>query len=111
MLERKGESYLLISYNTEIIRDICWQKSVAIQYLGKEEAIFLHARHSDIQAARTIYDLPVGKVTVEGNQCTLSGPGRLSIVMAPNYPVLSDRSLYDWTTVVRIKIMGINDVS
>ncbi|WP_173931669.1 hypothetical protein [Chelativorans sp. Marseille-P2723] len=101
---------MLISYNSELIRDICFHASTAIEYLGEEAAISLQARHSDIQAASNIFELLVGQVSVDGNLCTLIVPNLLSIVMAPNYPVADDGSLYDWSTVGRVKLMGINDV-
>jgi len=101
---------LLISYNTELLRDICHYTSTAIKYLGEEAAISLQARHSDMQAAGNVFELPVGRIVVEGNLCTLMVPDFLAIVMAPNYAALDDSRLYDWSTVGRVKLMGINDV-
>lgn len=100
----------MISYNTELLRDICFHTSIAIRYFGKEAAVSLQARHSDIQAARNVFELPVGQVSVDENLSTLTVPDFLSIVMAPNYAATDDGSLYDWSTVGRIKLMGINDV-
>lgn len=104
------ELYLLISYNTEILRDICFYSEIAIKYLGKKAAISLQARHSDIQAASNVFELLVGQVSVDGNLCTLTVPDFLSIVMAPNYPIMDDGRLYDWSTIGRVKLMGINNV-
>lgn len=101
---------MLISYNSELLRDICFHASAAIEHLGEETAILLQARHSDIQAASNIFELLVGQVSVDGNLCTLMVPNLLSIVMTPNYAVADDGSLYDWSTVGRVKLMGINDV-
>jgi len=109
-MKQQSEVYLLISYNTELLRDICFRTSTAIKYLGDEAAISLRARHSDIQAASNVFELPVGQVAVDGNLCTLTVPDFLSIMMAPNYAVADDGSLYDWSTVGRVKLMGINDV-
>ncbi|TIQ08766.1 MAG: hypothetical protein E5X57_22045 [Mesorhizobium sp.] len=100
----------MISYNTELLRDVCYHTSTAIEYLGEEAAISLRARHSEIMAASNVFELPVGKVSVDGNYCTLTVPNFLSIVMAPNYAASDDGSLYDWSTVGRVKLMGINDV-
>lgn len=101
---------MLISYNTELLRDICFHTSIAIKYLGEEAAISLQARHSDIQAARNIFEVPIGRVSVDQNLCTLTIQNYLSIVMAPNYVATDDSSMYDWSTVGRVKLMGINDV-
>lgn len=109
-MKQPSEGHLLISYNTELIRDICFHTSTAIEYLGEAAAISLQARHSDIQAASNIFELLVGQVSVNGNLCTLTVPDFLSILMAPNYGVADDGSLYDWSTVGRVKLMGINDV-
>lgn len=105
-----SEGDLLISYNSEILRDVCFHTPTAIKYLGKDVAIFLRARHSDIQAARNVFELLVGRVLIEGNLCTLVVPDILSIVMTPNYFAANDGSFYDWSTVGRVKLMGINDV-
>jgi hypothetical protein len=101
---------LLISYDTELLREICFRSETAIKYLGEEAAASLQARHSDIQAASSIYELLVGHVSVDGNTCTLEVPNLLTILMVPNYPALEDGSQYDWSTVTRVKLMGINDV-
>lgn len=99
---------MLISYNTELLRDICFNTSIAIEYLGEEAAIYLQARHADIQAASNVFELLVGEISVDGNLCTLRVPEFLSVTMAPNYAVADDGILYDWSTVGRVKLMGIN---
>ena len=71
----------------------------------------MQARHSDIQAASNVFELPVGQVIFEGNLCTLTVPDLISILMAPNYTAAEDGNIYDWSTVGRVKVMGINDVS
>lgn len=102
---------MLISYKSELLQEVCFHTPTAIQYLGEEAAASLQARHADIQAASNVYELLVGQVSVDGNLCTLEMLNLLSIQMMPNYPVLTDGSQYDWSTVTRIKLMGINDVS
>ncbi len=101
---------MLISYNTELLQEICFRSATAIKYLGEEAAISLQARHSDIQAASNVYELPLGQISIVGNLCTLVVPDVLSLIMAPNYPTGDDGNLYDWSTVGRVKMMGINDV-
>lgn len=101
---------MFISYNTQALQKVCFSTSSAIKSLGKEAAASLRARHSDIQAAGNVFELPIGRVAVEGNQCTLTVPNILSIVMIPNYAIPKDGGLYDWSTVGRVKLMGVNDV-
>lgn len=101
---------MLISYNSELLQEICFRTPTAIKYLGGQAAVSLQARHSDIQAASSVFELLVGKVTIDGNSCTLEMPNLLSIQMIPNYAALEDGSQYDWSTVARVKLMGINDV-
>lgn len=101
---------MLISYDTELLQEICFSTPTAIEYFGEEAAASLQARHSDIQAVSSVYELLVGQVSVVGNLCTLEIPNLLSIQMVPNYPVLMDGSHFDWSTVARVKLMGINDV-
>ena len=99
---------MLISYQSQLLQEICFHSTLAVQQLGVEAEVCLQARHSVIQAARNVFELLVGGVTIEGNLCTLSVPDVLSIVIAPNYG--DSGYLYDWSTVERIKVMGINDV-
>ncbi len=101
---------MLISYNTELLRDVCFHNATAIEYLGRTLAVALQARHSDIQAASNVLELIVGKISIDGNLCTLKTADHLSIVMSPNYAVTDGGSLYDWSTVGRVKLMRINDV-
>lgn len=70
----------------------------------------MQARHADIQAAYNVFDLLVGQVVVSGNVCTLIVPDILSIIMVPNYGAGDGSMLYDWSTVERIRVTGINDV-
>jgi len=102
---------LLVSYNSQLLQEVCFQSSAAIKYLGEEAATTLHARHADLQAADNVFDLLVGQVSVEGNHCTLTVKDVLSIVMSPNYAAAANGNAYDWSTVGRIKLMGINDVN
>ncbi|MDH7971465.1 hypothetical protein QH494_04665 [Sphingomonas sp. AR_OL41] len=101
---------LLISYNSQILQEICYQASVAKKILGDAAAASLQARHADIQAANNVFELPVGQVSIDENLCTLTVSNVLSIVMSPNYAAANDSAVYDWATVGRIKLMGINDV-
>jgi len=105
-----NENYLLISYNSQLLQEVCFSSPTAIKYLGEEAAVSLQARHSDIQAASNVFDLLVGQVIVDGNSCTLTVPHVLTIELTSNYPGTDDGSLYDWKTVARVKVMGINDV-
>ena len=109
-MKQQREGYLLISYNTELLRDVCFNTATAIEYLGEEAAISLQARHSDIQAASSVYELLVGQVSVDGNRCRLAVADLLSILMVPNYAATGDGSTYDWSTVGRVKLLEINDV-
>ena len=101
---------MLISYNTELIQNICFKNSVAIEYLGNEAAKSLQARHADIEAAGNIYELLVGRVTTDEDRCALVVSDILTIKMIQNYTASSDGTIYDWSTVSRVKIVGINHV-
>ena len=65
---------------------------------------------TDSQAASNVFELLVGCVSIDGNLCTLTVPDVLSIVMVPNYAAVKDGNVYDWSTVGRVKVTGINDV-
>src|SRR5437867_9070014 len=78
---KQCEGCLLISYNSQLLQEICFQSSAATRHLGAEAGASLHARHSDIQAADNVFELPVGQISIDGNLCTLSDREVLSIVM------------------------------
>ena len=101
---------MLISYNSQLLQEICFRSSAAVKYLGEEAAKTLHARHADLEAADNVFDLPVGQVSVNDNTCTLTVQDVLSIEMSPNYATASNGLRFDWSTVGRVKLMRINDV-
>lgn len=101
---------MLISYNSELLREICFQESSAIKYLGEEAATSLRARYSDLVAAENVTELPIGQVDINGNLCTLIFRDVLSIKMVPNYGAAPNGHEYDWSTVQRVKLVGVNDV-
>lgn len=101
---------LLISYNSQALQEICFYPATAVKLLGEAAAISLQARHADIQAAGNVFELPVGEITVNRNVCTLTVPNVLSIMISPNYAAANDGAVLDWSTVGRVKLMGINNV-
>lgn len=107
---RLYEEYLLISYNSQLLQDICFQTPTAVRYFGEEITRDLQARHADILAARNVYELPIGQVVVNENECSISFSNSLSIDMIPNYGSAIRTGQFDWATVGRIKFMRINNV-
>lgn len=102
---------MYISYNSENLQEICNKSSSAIDALGEERALFLQARLADIQASDTVFDLPLGERSITNNDCTLKYKNSFSIRLTPNYGPLGAGQAYDWTTVRRVKIMGVNNVA
>lgn len=102
---------LLVSYNSKLLQDVCFNSSIAKSCLGQEAALSLAARHSDIQAANNVFELPVGAIYIDGNRCFLSVSNLLKIELSPNYPAADNNSFYDWNSVARVKVMGINNVT
>jgi hypothetical protein len=109
-MKNQKVKYLLISYNTARIQDICFNSSTAIKCFGEEIAKSLQTVHSDIQAAANIYELPIVQITVDDNTCTLKFSNFLSLLIVPNYEIGNDDDIFDWNTVERVKIMGVNNV-
>jgi hypothetical protein len=105
------ENHLLIAFNSKALQEICHQSSAAIKSLGAVSADALHARLSDIQAALNVFDLPVGNVTIYENNCHYIYKDLVRVLMVPNYGVIDPGEVFDWESVHRIKIMGINDVA
>ncbi len=101
---------MIISYNSGTLQEICFISATAENRLGDAAAKSLQARHADLLAAKNVFDLPVGKIFFDGAQCTLALGDLLSINMVPNYPAVGEGADYDWATVGRVKIMGINGV-
>lgn len=101
---------MLISYNSSKIQEICFLASSAAKQLGVEAARSLQARHADLQAAENINDVLVGQISIDENLCILTMQDLLTIEMIPNYGPIEEGDVYDWSTVERVKIVGINDV-
>lgn len=100
---------MLISYHTENLLNICFHNATAVGLLGEEIAKILQSRHADLLAVRTIYDLPLGRTTINGNVCEIRFGTTLTMEVVPNYPPPDHNEEYDWNTIERIKIMKIND--
>ena len=73
--------------------------------------MYLQARLADMQASETVFDLPLGKPVLNGNDCTLQYKNSFSIQLTHGYRDLEAGQAYDWKTVKRVKIMGINNVT
>lgn len=101
---------MLISYDTALIQDICFNSSAAIKHIGSKAAKLLQVRHSDILAASNIFDLPIGNITFNRNECRIVSSDILSLAIVPNYRLDNENDLFDWETVERVKIVGINNV-
>lgn len=101
---------MLISYNSQLLQEICFQTPIALEHFEEEITHDLQARHADILAARNVYELPIGQVIVNGNDCKINFSKILSIDITPNYGAEIEIGQFDWATVRRVKIMRINDV-
>jgi hypothetical protein len=101
---------LLISYNSQLLQEVCYKHASAVQYLGEEIADYLHDRHADLLAVDNVLELPIGEISIAQNLCTLAYKGVLSIRMVPNYVTGALAEVYDWSTVERVKLMAINNV-
>lgn len=72
---RKGlKNFVVISFLTTDLRLICEDQHVAVQQLGSDVSTRLHSRLADINAARSLEDLPVAlfQLTELGETCELS---------------------------------------
>lgn len=101
---------MLISYNSQLLQDICFQTPTAVRSFGEKITYDLQARHADILAARNVYDLPIGQVVVNGNKCKIIFSQSLWIEMIPNYGLATRAGQFDWATVGRVKVIRINNV-
>lgn len=101
---------MYISFNTKDIRKVCEDDSVAQETLGIPVATRLHGRLSDLNVAKSVFELPVGKpeefekgkykIDLCDGYILIFGPANTKV------PVL-ENGLVDWSKVDRIKILDI----
>lgn len=106
-----------IQFDTEEIRTLCLNQSVAERRFGKEEAEQLRNRIADLRATETILELPVGLTSEIGGEngrvrFVTVGSGRELVMTANNkqVPVAEDGNV-NWLMVDRIKILKIREIA
>ena len=102
-----------LSFESKGLRRICENQDVAKLKLGEAVSEALRRRLADLRAAKSIYDIVVGRCRFEDAKdeqiviIDLLEDNRLVFVANhPRNPALTDGSL-DWSAITRIKIIQI----
>lgn len=100
---------LELAFDTKALRNICESEKRAKQELGAEVAAQLKRRLADLQAAKSIDELPVAKPVKNSNNCVVnlsSGYRLIATVGHAEIPTLSSGKV-DWSNVGRLKLLKI----
>lgn len=103
---------MIVAFETETLRRICEDDTVATAQLGALVARALRERLSDVRAASMIDDLIVGRPRLSGSieeSLTIDLGTDARSVWAPNHvqlPVTED-GLVDWTRTTRVRLTRI----
>lgn len=109
---RTPGTMMIIAFQTETLRRICEDDTVATAQLGAPVARALRERLSDVRAASTIEDLFVGRPRLSGPREELLtidlGTDARSVWTANHVqlPVTED-GLVDWTRTTRVRLTSI----
>ncbi|ARU28671.1 hypothetical protein CBR65_15130 [Cellvibrio sp. PSBB006] len=104
---------MVISFDTNEIRLLCERQEKAEELLGKNVALKLRNRLSDIDACDRIFEIPIGhpaKVMVRGEigyQFDLGNDVYLVISANHNDPVRNSLDDIDWNHVYRVKVIQV----
>lgn len=103
---------MIVAFQSEKLRRICEDDTVATERLGAPTAGALRERLSDIRAASTIDELFVGKPRLSGAKSELLtvdlGPDARSIWTVNHVQVpMTQDNIVDWTRTTRIRLTKI----
>lgn len=106
---------MIVAFQTDMLRTVCEDDSVAITKLGAPTAALLRERLSDIRAAASIDELFVGNPRLSGEKMEfltidLGIDARFVwTVNHVNVPINDDGKV-DWTRTSRIRLVKIEEV-
>lgn len=98
-----------LAFETMALRDICESEKRAKQELGAAVAAQLKRRLADLQAAKTIDELPVVRPKKNSNNCVVALSPGFQLVATSGHaksPALSSGKV-DWSNVTRLKLLRI----
>lgn len=101
---------MIIAFEAQHLRQICEDDTVACRELGVEATRILLLRLADIRAATNIFDLPVGRPRIQGDNGELLefdlGHDLVMtwIVNHIKWPV-NETGDVDWNSVTRIRLL------
>lgn len=103
---------MIVAFQTETLRRICEDDTVATAQLGAPAASALRARLSDVRAASTIDDLFVGGPRLSGPMeelLTIDLGTHARSVWTANHVQLpmTEDGLVDWTRTTRVRLTSI----
>lgn len=103
---------MIIAFQTEKLRRICEDDTVATAQLGALVAGALRERLADVRAASTIDELLVGSPRLSGAKGELLtldlGTGARSVWTANHVPArINEDGLVDWTCTTRVQLTKI----
>jgi hypothetical protein len=100
---------LELAFETKALRDICGSEKKAKQELGAVVAAHLKRRLADLQAAKTIDELPVAKPKKNSKNYVIALSSDYQLVATVGHadaPTLPSGKV-DWANVTRLKLLRI----
>jgi hypothetical protein len=103
---------MIIAFETEYLRELCEDASMACKVLGSEVSRRLILGLADIRAARTIFELPARKPRIAGDDGDLLEfelGSAAQMTWKANHPSLptNEDGKIDWRRVTRIRLIQI----
>jgi hypothetical protein len=107
-----GPEALELAFHSKALRAICESYTKAVDTFGVTVASLLRHRLADLCAAKSPYDLPIGKPRVletDPTKMIIDLCGGFSVIFCANHPKnpQTERGVIDWQKVTRIKILDI----
>lgn len=103
---------MIVAFQTEKLRRICEDDTVATAQLGAPVAAALRERLADVRAASTIDELLVGRPRLSGQKGELLtldlGTDAKSVWTVNHVPQrMNEDGLVDWTRTTRVRLIKI----
>lgn len=101
---------IILSFATPELRVLCEDPKVAAAELGDDLARLLRARLADLRSADDLLNLPTGNPRVEGGNYLLDLGIAATMRWVPSGPSAKSAGIsgLDWTSLNRVKLVGID---
>lgn len=102
-----------IAFQDKHLRDVCENEEIALQHYSLATVQFLKSRLSDLRAAEIIAEVIAVTPTIDGDRLILDLCPNFRIIFLANHTSnpIDKNGIVDWTRILRIKAICIEEIT